>query len=349
MSAERKSRSSKQPIQPTFQQVLEALRDNENSFKPRYLYRFSDIDEEELRQLDAVWPQVSARRRQAILEDIEELGETNYTLSFEDFCRYTLSDNDPHVRELSIRALWEYDNSGLVPLFLDMMANDSETAVRAAAAAALGKYVYLGEIEEISEVRLNEIVDQLVEVYRSPETTHVRRKALESLGYSSRDEITGIIESAFGSGSRELMVSAIFAMGRSANAQWGAQVLEMLESDDLEMRYEAVRAAGELELKPAITVLVNLLDESDNDIRLAAIWSLSQIGGEGIQEVLEQLYDEAEDEEEAEFIDLALENLMFTEDMEAFSLFEISPDGAENGKDDPNDYDEFEIDFDEDE
>jgi HEAT repeat protein len=254
------------------------------------------------------------------------LGETNYTLSFEAFCLYTLGDEDARVRELSVRALWEYENRFLIPVFMDLLDTDKEARVRAVSATALGKFVYLGEIEDIPEQTLDEIVDRLLEVHRSSDDTLVRRRALESLGYSSREVVANLIENAFSSGRHDWVISALFAMGRSANARWADHVMEMLESDDSEIRYEAIRAAGELEIKRALPALLDLLVDDDNDTRLAAVWSLSQIGGEDVQDALEQLYDETEDEEEADFIDLALENLQFTEDLQAFDMFEFSPD-----------------------
>jgi HEAT repeat protein len=353
MSNKRRSNPSGEtpgkPITLTFKQVLGELLDDNKPFLPRNLYRFSDLEGQDLVDLKEAWPQVSTRRRQAILEDIEELGEKNFTLSFEEFCSYTARDSDPRVRELSIRALREYDSFHLIPLFLNILANDDNDAVRAASASALGNYVYLGEIEELSADTMDEIVDRLLDVYHSPDTTLVRRRALEALGYSSCKEIPALIESAFSSGKHDWMISAIFAMSRTANLRWGKTILEILESDDPELRFEAVRAAGELELKTALTPLINLLDDSDSDIRMAAIWSLSQIGGEGIQDALEKLYDETEDEDEADFIDLALENLMFTEDLQAFSLFELPSEDDEYDDDEYDFEDDFEDDLDEEE
>jgi len=330
MSTKRnKRKSSGKTIHITFDQVIEALLDESKPFHPRNLYRFSDIEGTDLQELEQAWPNVSVRRRRAILEDIEELGETNYALSFEAFCIYTLSDDDPQVRELSVRALWEYDSKFLIPDFMDLLANDPEATVRAAAATALGKYIYLGELEEVPELTLNDVFDQLMQVHNTSDDSLVRRRALESLGFSSREEVISLIAAAFNSGKPEWVVSALFAMGRSANARWSDHVLEMLESDNTEIRYEAIRASGELEIKRALPYLLNLLSEEDSEARLAAVWSLSQIGGEDVQEALEQLYDDTYDEEEAEFIDLALENLQFTEDMEIFDMFEFFPDDEE--------------------
>jgi HEAT repeat protein len=116
-----------------------------------------------------------------------------------------------------------------------------------------------------------------------------------------------------------------------------------MESDSPNICHEAVRAAGELEIKEALPRLFKFLESDDVNIRMAAAWSLSQIGGEGVRQRLEALYDEAEDEEEADFIDSALENLDFTEDVEIFELLEMDEDEEDK------DYDLFDWEEEEDE
>ena len=65
---------------------------------------------------------------------------------------------------------------------------------------------------------------------------------------------------------------------------------------------------------------------------------------------LEQMYQDTDEEEEAEFIESALDNLSFTEDMQLFSLLDLEEDGEElqEGLEDEFDLDLFEEDEDED-
>jgi len=258
------------------------------------------------------------------MEDIEELGETDYVLSFEAFARYNLHDSDPKVRELAIRALWDYEAPDLVPILLNLLEHDQDVNVRATAASALGKYVYLGEVDDLPEATLHQIEDKLLAVTQGSDAALVRRRALEALGFSSRDEVNALIEAAYNSGNDDWLISALFAMGRSANPDWNERVLSMLDNDSPEICHEAARAAGELEIKEAVPYLLNLLDNEDAEIRMTAAWSLSQIGGSGVRQRLEDLYYETEDDDEAEFLEQALENLDFTEGATFFTLMDIS-------------------------
>lgn len=348
MSDRGRKRPAHPPAEIPFQQVMAALLDQSKPFNPKYLIYLSDLDQTELIDLEKTWSQAALQRRQSILDDIEELGESDLTLSFEGFCLNAIKDSDPHIREVSARILGEYESDHLVPVFLNILSGDADSQVRAAAAAALGRYIYLGEIEELPQHTLNEIADKLMQVYNSQQAAIVRRRALEALGYSSREEIPSMIEMAYYSNSHDWIVSALFAMGRSLSSQWNPLVMEMLENDDPEILFEAVRAAGELELKLASPLLIELLDHSDSDIRMAAVWSLSQIGGEGVEEALTDLYEDVDDDEEADIIEQALDNLQFTEDREIFAMFDYDEQSDQDDEGE-KDIDEIEDEYDPDE
>lgn len=317
------------PVEISFQKLLDAVLDTEKPLHPSFLHRLSDLDQADLVALKKIWLGIPVWRRQALMEEIEELGGSDFLLSYNAVCKFAIQDDDPKVRELAVRILWDCEANDLVPVYLNMLESDSDSRVRAVVASALGKYVYLGEIEKLPTRILHEIEDKLITVVNSSEKTLVRRRALEALGYSSRDEISPLVEAAYYSGEDEWLVSALFAMGRSANEGWGPLVIVMLENDSPEIRCEAARTAGGLEISNAVPRLVELLDDYDDEVRSSVIWSLSQIGGESVRDVLELMWDEIEDVEEVESIESALDNLAFTEGLQIFSRLDF-PDDEES-------------------
>ena len=68
----------------------------------------------------------------------------------------------------------------------------------------------------------------------------------------------------------------------------------------------------------------------EGEITNAVIWSLSQIGGEDVRVYLENLLDQTKDEEQIEFLEEALENLSFTEDLDRFELMALDPEGLDD-------------------
>ena len=64
---------------------------------------------------------------------------------------------------------------------------------------------------------------------------------------------------------------------------WGAATLGYAH----EAVVEAVRrAAGEMALEDSLSYLVRLVDDSDTEVRLAAVWALGQIGGKPAAQAL---------------------------------------------------------------
>ncbi len=315
-----------------FTKLIDALLDESTPFSPKYLNCMSDLDPADTALLKAAWPKVSLRRRQALLEDMEEIHMADDLLCFEQVARVALKDSEPGVRMRAIQILREYELVDLLPTLVEMTENDPDTDVRAASAAALATYIYMGEVEDISPKKLQQVEACLLRLIAGKDAIIVRRRALEALGFSSRKEVVALIEKAYASPDMDWLVSSLFAMGRSANSRWKAQVLRMLMHENPAVSAEAASAAGELEIKSAVPQLLKLLRDPDIDVRMASIWSLSQIGGAGVRSALESLLESTDDDEEANQIENALENLDFTEEMNDLALLDIPEDG-----DDPDD------------
>jgi HEAT repeat protein len=323
-----------------FTELIAALLDESTPFSPRYLQRLSDLEPDDASILAENWTKVSPRRRQALLEEMEETHIEDDLLSFEEVARIALNDSEPGVRQHAIHILREYELVDLLPIFISMSEQDPDAEVRAASAAALATYIYMGEVEDIAPQKLLTVEECLLRLTSGSDTTLVRRRALEALGFSSRKEVAPLIESAYASPEFDWLVSALFAMGRSANSRWKPQVLEMLDHPHPPVRAEAASAAGELEIKAAVPKLLELLEDADIDVRMASIWALSQVGGQGVRSALEEMLETSEFDAETIQIENALENLEFTEEMQDLALMDIPENGDDADESSEFDYDD---------
>jgi HEAT repeat protein len=314
----------------SFDEVIVALRDESVPFPARYLYRLSGIEGEELGLVTRIWPGLSTTRRLGVLEDMEMLADSNTVMHFDAVNRIALGDEDARVRLTAVRSLWPSEQPGLVPKLIELLDEDDSRDVRAQAAAALGRFVYLGEVGRIPEASLKIAEKRLLKALASDEDDLVQRRALESLGYSSLPEVADLIEEAYGSDDDEWIASALFAMGRSADDRWAPLVIEHLDDANVDLSREAAKAAGELELNEALPRLVDLLQDEDSELRIAAAWALSQIGGEGASDALEEMLDRTEDEDEIDLIENAIENLALTHEMNDLNLLDLSPEDLED-------------------
>jgi HEAT repeat protein len=318
----------------SFDSVLDALLDTKKEFPHRYLTQFSDIGPLELNALQDIWPRVDLKRKLTLFNGLESLADEDTLVSFDEFARPLLADPEAEVRIHALRLLSESNDAKLVSTYLNLLKNDTDANVRVQTANTLGFFVALGELEEIAEETYSQVLAALLESARGEDATRVRRQALESLGYASKPEVVALIESALKHKDADWQVSALIAMGRSADERWGDRILHALLDENDMIRKAAVQAAGNLPLKSARTVLLRMLaeGEEDDEIINAAVWSLSLIGGEDVRTFLEALLDqteEAEDEDQITRLEEALDNLAFTEDLDRFDLMAFDSDDLE--------------------
>jgi HEAT repeat protein len=240
-----------------------------------------------------------------------EMAEGDVHLNFSPLFLALLEDDDEGVRSAAVEGLWEHEDPSLIQRLLSLLNLDSVDAVRASAAHSLGRFVARGELEfGIHRKRAKPAVDRLVEIAEDErEDSETRRRALAAAGYADRQDVRNAIEFALRSEDSTVLAGAIRAMGNSADASWGESVLDWLTDDDPELRFEAVRAAGELELQSAVTPLVSIAQfETDVLLRTEAIWALGEIGGIQAKRALERVGGSLANHEDAltEAVDEAL-------------------------------------------
>ncbi len=313
----------------TFEDALAQLCDENSTLSKEMLSFFSDMTHLQLRSLQDSWTKISATRRQDFVSSLKRELEFDTLLSFDLLARHLLKDADPFVRTGAIRLLSEYERGDIIPDFLAIAKDDPAINPRAEAITALGAFIMRGELGEISAADLRSVEDALIHLLNANQKTELRQRALESLGYSSRPEVAKLIREAWRRDTAMWQASAVFAMGRSYDQSWRDEVLQALLHENEIVRLAATKAAGELELGDARPILLKMLeDERDEDVFRALIWSLSQIGGEDVREYMLSLLDQYDDEEEAaiEYLEEALANLDFTEDLQDFDFLSFDED-----------------------
>ncbi|MHC1741175.1 MAG: HEAT repeat domain-containing protein [Anaerolineaceae bacterium] len=330
-------------LKTKFIPVLEALTNYDQPFPPRLLRDFSDLSLTHLNELKSIWSEIKRERKISLLEDLETIAESDTLVNFDELAKMTINDEDPAVKVLSIRLLWECEETRLIPILTELMLSDPAEDVRAAAASALGKFVLLGELDSIPDSLRISSVQNLIDVTVGEDLPMVRRRALESLGFSSNPKVSELINWASTQEVIQWLTSAIYAMARSADDRWSNPVLDYLSSPDSEVKFEAVRAAGELGLEESRDTLLEMLNETvdDKELRFAIIWSLSQIGGENVKKTFDDLAEKCSDEEESEWLEKALENLEVGGQLESMDLLEYrDEEGNLSDSDDLEDFDD---------
>jgi HEAT repeat protein len=272
----------------TFPDKLRDAGQGDKSPSSASLTFLSDLGSEDRATLREMWGSFPVERRRRIARQLAEIAEDNINLNFRHVFLALLGDADAQVRMSAIEGLAEDESKLLLGRLLDLLQNDLDSDVRRAAASALGRFTYLAQCDKNGMgAELGKLRDSLMQQAGDErEETDVRRRAIESLGYLNGDaEVQELIAKSYKRGGKQAE-SAVFAMGRSMDSRWEPTILDELESDIPAMRYEAARAAGEMELEDALPLLIKMVDDPDTEVKLAAIWALGQIGGKPAAEAL---------------------------------------------------------------
>ncbi|NLG50799.1 MAG: HEAT repeat domain-containing protein [Chloroflexi bacterium] len=328
---------------------MQELLEGEKPLNYRLLSMLSCPSREETVAFAAFWETIDGQRRQELITRMVELAEERFELDFVDLFRYCLSDTDPVVRRQAIEGLWEAEGGDLATALIKMVSADPDEGVRAAAASALGRFLFMAECEELHE-RYAQMIREALEqiIANANEPVEVVRRAVESIAFINDDRVRRIIADAYAHSDPRMRLSAVFAMGRSAEQVWAENILGELENQEADMRYEAARASGELQLKRAVPQLIKLVQGADREVQSVSIWALGQIGGKQARKALEQMVEQGDDEQSAAASE-ALQEMELLE--QPLDLFLYEPEAAEweevGLEEDEDDEDEDEDDLDE--
>ncbi len=305
---ELQSRQRQEERKEALWEVLEQKRAMPDSGLLGYLSGLLDDDIERMRSL---WNELHQDVRRELVQTLQEMAEADFAMDFSAIFRIALRDEDAETRATAIRSLDEIEDVRLVRDFVELLEHDPTSLVRSAAAGALANFVLLGELQKIRPSPFNAAVVALFERHTDPsESFEVQQIAIESMAYTGTHNVPDLIEQAYRHTDDRMRKSALLAMGRSADPRWSAIIQRELHNPNPDMRLEATRACGELQLRAAVKEVSELTEDVDARIRRVALWSLGQIGGKLARKTL-QRYIDADDETMRTIAEDALQELEF--------------------------------------
>ena len=307
--------------------LLDKLQDEDRRIPDEDYAFLSDLDLSRYEQFVRTWEMLSPNRRRGIIQKLGELATENIELSYDRINCFAMKDTDPSVRRMAIINLWEFDDIKVAPDLVDALSHDPDPDVRAAAADALGKFMLIGELSDTSTVLRREVENALLYALENETIPEIQQNCIKSLGYSSSETVHPILSTAYVSNDEGLKLAAVIAMGRSVNKQWTELIIEEMDNPSPLIRAEAARAAGEIEARTSIDALIELLEDIDPSVRINAIWSLGQIGGDRAEQALENIDPTLEDDEVSNVLDEAMDHLAFVNETRDFLLFDVDDPG----------------------
>jgi HEAT repeat protein len=270
------------------------------------LFGIADLTESDVEKIEPVFKSLDVTTRRILLQMMVDASDSDPRLIYNEFGLMALNDSDGEVRRVAVEILEDSESGYVMNRMIRLAQQDKSLDVRAEATRVLGNFVLLGEVGDLSEDKFTRVQECVINILNDErEDLDVRRRALESIANSSHEIVAPAIESAYQSDDSRLRISAVVAMGRTADERWESTVMqELINTNNDEMRYEAARAAGELQIQEAVTHLGRLLADEDREGQEIAINALGEIGNRESIRMLNIAMEQAEAAEDDDMIDI---------------------------------------------
>lgn len=305
-----------------FESVLKDLESSkESGLIAGILEGLSSLSTDQLQRLKPVWEKLDSSYRLLLMQMLIDASQYDSLLFYDELGIMNLDAPEPEIRKTALEMILIDSSVALARKILLMAQTDESQEVRIEAMNNMGRFILLGEYEEIPEAEAIKIQNALLEIYRNEDNDlNLRRFALEAVANATRDEIEPLIRAAYESGNPLLQISAVCAMGNSCDRRWETILLQELENEDTRIRREAIRAAGSVQIEKAVPQIIEILGEDDleTDERDWIIWALGEIGGDEATNLLNILLEKAQNDEDEDLelmIDDAISNARLAGDL----------------------------------
>lgn len=273
----------------SIQRLWHSLEEERATPEPDDLPYLSGLLQAESERFRRLWSALPLDVRRELVNLLTHLAEADFEMDFTAIFRIAMYDADPKVRATAIAGLFEEQDVRLVPQFIHILQEAQDDLTRGACIQALGNFILWGELRKIRPRPFDMARAVLIDIYQDPEASLAARcQALESLSYTGLDDVPEMIAAAYEHESEAMSISAVLAMGRSADERWAEIITQELSNPNPALRYEATRACGELQLRSTTRELIELVEDVNIDIQTTALWSLGQIGGDRAKKTLER-------------------------------------------------------------
>ena len=292
-----------------FAAVLTALFTDEE-LPIHLLYRLSDMPAEDFAQFKRQWPTVGEDRRVALARHMADIVEDNYLVDFSPLFAHLFTDSSAAVRTAALDGMWDSEDPELVRPIIHMLQSDSDLSVRVSAARALAHYILLAEWGQIDSHLAEPVVDALLAEHERPGVAlELQRATLEAVSPAPHPRVAELIDEAYEEGNDDMQLSAIFAMGNTADERWLPVLTAELDSPSADFRAEAARACGMIGDPAMIDELEPLIGDEEMEVGIAAVYAIGQIGGDRAVELLSALLEDPDFEEYYDAIEEALDEI----------------------------------------
>ena len=283
-----------------FAGALNALREDPKAVFDKFGRQLSDLTPAKAAQVREVLQELSEEKRLQFFQAMDSSAEEELIYDFTPIAMLGIDDPDAAIRTAALNVLYWEDTEQIGKIMLEKAASDPDENVRIAAIKTLGQYMLEHHMENDIPVDPAKLKETLSALLDNPSAA-VRREAVASYALSGDKRVKEIISGYFAGNDRDELMTALQAVSLSLLEDWNDVIMELISSENEDIRQAAIHTAGELQLKEALPVMYEIIANFDHvspELLLETVSAVSEIGHSGSLEVLEVLGEAAVDMDE---------------------------------------------------
>lgn len=273
-----------------FRRLLMELLTGEWPQSHRHFQRLSNLGPEELQVFRQAWRVAPVERREQVARALAQMAEGSTELNFRDVFLCCLDDEQESVRAAAISGLCDDESRSVLNRLMALAVQDPSSVVRGEAVLALGRFAFLAETNEHFAEYRDRLADILLAIHGDTSASlEARQGALEGASYfGGMAGVETAIARAYDGPEPGMRVCAVRSMGHHMAGRWRPIIERELASAEEGMRLTAARACGEIGDPELVHLLAPLLQDGVQEVVLATIWALGEIGGDRARRLLER-------------------------------------------------------------
>jgi|GEM_PF-1923117 len=169
-----------------------------------------------------------------------------------------------NLRDLALKALRKLKAPASVPVFRRLL-DDSNPAVRRQS------------VEQLAALKFNAVLPRIHEMLKNDTDESVRGSCAKAIGEMQDKSALPLLEAAL-EDSAVVRLQAVISLGKLGNHAAGPVLLGLLRDVQPEIRYQAVRAIGQLKLEGSEEQIEALFQDKDEMVRRGAEQALQELG-----------------------------------------------------------------------
>lgn len=273
--------------------ILEQILDPTVNILAIEIEALSDIDSIQATRISNALSELDLTKQKQLLEHLTISAEDRFELNFDELFIVKLEDPSEDIRIMAIKGLWEYTDRFLLRKLIDTLYTDESENVQIEAARGLRKFSILAQSNKLLDRDSQYLEERLLNLI-GPEgddyelNIDLRRFITEALAPFDNERVRNIIMDNYNSVDETLKSSGLFAMGDNGHPQWIPFILEEMENENPEIRFEAAGAAGRLADISLVPALARMGNDTNTEVLSSIITALNNIGGEISEIVLKR-------------------------------------------------------------